>query len=424
MSDDDIPHRLRDRARHSMSIVGSLVRAGARRVVRRSESDDHVLGEALVRELDQMKGMAMKVGQILSYLDALPDETQAVLGRLQAGVSPVAFATIREVVERSLGAPLADLFERFDEDAVAAASIGQVHRARFDGAEVAVKVRYPSVEQTFEADLRQLRRMASLASLATVVDGQAIVDELAARLREECDYAAEARRQAAFAGAWAADPVIVVPAVVGARSSHEVLTTAWFAGETFQDLCATGSPERRSAAGLAMARFAWRGLFALRTLHADPHPGNFLFADDRVAVLDFGCVRAFPADFVGAWRDVFRLVLDGRRDGFPEAVRRTGLVGSPKFDFDAHWDLVAYTLEPYRRPGFRFTREYVARAQRFSGVNAPNQRRMSIPPAWIWFARLQFGLHAVLARLGAEGDFAGLLREALDAEEEPLDLAQ
>jgi len=421
VSDDDIPHRLRDRARHSAALVGSLVKAGAKRAIRRSDSDDRALGEALLGELDQMKGLAMKVGQILSYLDALPDETQAALGRLQAGVTPVAFETIRATVERSLGAPLGELFERFDEQAVAAASIGQVHRARHAGAEVAVKVRYPSVARTFDADLRQLRRIASVASLATVVDGQAIVDELAARLREECDYAAEARAQTAFGRAWAGDPSIVVPEVVGARSTDEVLTTAWFAGESFQGLCATGSPERRSLAGVAMARFSWRNLFEHRALHADPHPGNFLFEGDRVCVLDFGCVRRFERPFVDAWRDVFRAVLDGRRDVFVESVRRTGMVGSPKFDFDAHWELVAYSLEPYRRPGFRFTREYVAEAARFSGPRASNQRRMNVPPAWIWLARMQFGLHAVLARLGAEGDFAGPFRQALDAPDAPLE---
>ncbi len=419
---DDLPHRLRDRARRTASLASTLAGAGLRRLVRRSEADDLALGEALVADLDQMKGMAMKVGQILSYLDApLPDGAQQALARLRAGSAPVATATLLRVIEESLGAPAAEIYERFDDTAIAAASIGQVHRARADGREVAVKIRYPHVQATFDADVRHLHRIARLASLAAGVDGAALVDELHARLREECDYAQEARWQDAFRVAWAGDPEVRIPWVDASRSAEAVLTTGWVDGMDFEVFRATASPAARSRAGLTLARFAWRSFFVHQALNADPHPGNYVFAPDgTVAFLDFGCVRRFEPTFVEAWRQLFRTVLDDQPDAFEAATRATGMVRTARFDFDAHRALIAYTLEPWRGGPFRFDDVYLRRMRPFTGARQPNARSTAIPPPWIWLARLHFGLHAVLTRLGAEGDFGAVLREAMDATPAPL----
>src|SRR5690606_39262299 len=300
---DDVPHRLRDRARHSARVARALAGEGLKRLVWRAEDDDVAFGEALAAELGQMKGMAMKVGQILSYMDVpLPDATQRALVRLQQGVTPIATATIRRVIQDDLGASVDALFERFDDVAIASASIGQVHRAATAGREVAVKVRYPGAQTTFDADVRQLHRLARIASLASGVDGAALVEELHARLREECDYAQEGRWQEAFRAAFAGDDSVRIPEVVAERSGDAVLTTAWADGAAFETFCRDASQARRDRAGLVLARFAWQSFFRHFALNADPHPGNYLFpADDAVVFLDFGCVRRFEPAFVGAW---------------------------------------------------------------------------------------------------------------------------
>ena len=409
-------------------IAATAGRLAARRLVRAQGAGDGALGEALARELDQMKGMAMKVGQILSYLDgALPEETHAALRSLQQGTRPVAFTEMRAVIERSLGQPLDDLFEEFGSSPVAAASIGQVYRARHAGQPVAVKVQYPGIAETIEGDFARLGRLASLASLATAVDGPALVAELRERFVEECDYGQEARHQVAFARAFADDPAVQVPGVIRERSGPGVLTTEWVDGRDFYAFEGEAPPGQRTAAGLIMTRFAYRSLFNLLALNADPHPGNYLFAHDAsiagpvVTFLDFGCVRRFDPAFVEAQRELTRVVLSERRTAFPEALRAAGMVGDPaRFDYDVHWDMLGHQHLPYMSPRFRFTPDYVRESMEFGRPSNPNLRRMAIPPASIWILMLQTGLHAVLARLQAHGDFGSILREALEAPVTPL----
>ena len=180
MPDDDrparVPRGLFDRGRRTARLGRIVVGAGARRLLRKDAADDRAFGAALAAELDGMKGMAMKVGQILSYLDVpIPDEAQRALARLQRGAQPLAFDAIAAVIEQELGAHVDALFTSFQRDPVAAASIGQVHRAHFAGAPVAVKVRYPGVADTFDADMGRLDALAGIASLATAVDGKALV---------------------------------------------------------------------------------------------------------------------------------------------------------------------------------------------------------------------------------------------------------
>jgi len=396
--------------------LGRIAATGAAKRLVRGADGDEALGALLAGELDQMKGMAMKIGQILSYLDTpLPAELVASLQRLQAGVTGVPWPVAAAVIEGELGAPAEDLFDRIDEEPVAAASIGQVHRAWLDEAPVAVKVRYPDVADSFDEDLARLGGLAKLASLAGPVDGEAIVAELGARLREECDYAAEARWQELFAAAVAALPDLSVPAVVAPRSAAAVLTTRWADGVRFDAFAAAASPAARLRAARALGSFAWHGLLAWEVAHADPHPGNFLFTEDgAVVVLDFGCVKVFEPAFVDAWRRSLRCVVHGD-DGFEQATRDAGMVGGRGFDFGEHRAMLEWLVRPYVQPSFRFTAAYNAEAQRFGQPTSRHTRSMAVPAPWIWFARTTFGLHAVLARLGAEGDFRGVLQAPLAA---------
>ena len=426
--DDDAPEAIKHgwsrRAAATARIAGSAARLAGRRLLRREQGEtEEKIGERMARELDSMKGLAMKVGQVLSYMDgALPEGTQAAMRKLQQGARPVAFATMAGVIEEAFGAPVDTLFDDFDRQPVAAASIGQVYRARVAGRRVAVKVQYPLVRKTMEADFARLRRLSRMASVFTAVDGPALADELRERVVEECDYPREGAHQAAFARAFAGDPAVIVPEVIAERTRGPVLTTAWHDGIGFYDVADRASAEERNALAQVLVRFAYRSMYAHGIINADPHPGNYLFPGrGRVVFLDFGCVRRFEPDYLEADRALTRIVIDDRRDRFRDAVLATGMVAKPKrFDFDFHWQMLCYQLAPYRSARFHFTTEHLRDGLRFNGTSNPNLRRLALPPAWIWQTRLQWGLHAVLTRLDAEGSFADILRAALDAPLVPL----
>lgn len=398
-------------------MAGSAARLAARRVMKSDGPADAEIGAQLARELDGMKGLAMKVGQILSYFDGvLPEATHAALRSLQRGATPLAFSSLEPVIEGAFGEPVDVLFEAFDRTPVAAASIGQVYRARYNGQPVAVKVQYPGIRDTIEGDFQRLGSLARIASLATAVDGAAIVAELRARIVEECDYRLEAQHQNAFAAAFATTPGVAIPRPIAERTRPTVLTSEWAEGDDFYAFAEGASAARRNEVALTLVRFAMRSLFGLEMLNADPHPGNYLFPPDGAVVfLDFGCVRHFDEFFIEPERQIALALLDGDERRFREAVLATGMVPRPKsFDFDAHWQMLAHQYAPYRAPRFRFTREYLAAGTRHTGPHNPNLRKLAIPPAWIWMQRAIWGLHAVLVRLEAEAAFGDVLREALE----------
>lgn len=383
-----------------------------------------VAGEALREQLDGMKGMAMKLGQIVSYLDVpLPDEAQRALEALQTGVVAMDWETTRALLETRLGSPLERHFSSIEPQPVAAASIGQVHRARLtDGDPVAVKVLYPHIRESFEADTRRLHRIAGLASLASAVDGHGIVGELGARLEEECDYVREARVQRRFREAWHRDGDVVIPRVIDGASAEGVLTTGWLDGRTLTQLIEQSSPAERDAAAMTLMQFTYRSLLTLAAIQADPHPGNQLFLGGaRVGFLDFGCVRVFDAAFITDVRALMSALIDGRRSDFDALVVELGFAPRPdRFDFDHHWEAERCAFTPFLSPVYHFERGFVRRAAAMNGPDSPNARHQALPPPWMWIYRLTFGLHSSLARMGARGRYADMLREILASPVTPL----
>lgn len=441
-----------DRKPSKLGVAWTAGRLAGRRLLGlRAGERDLELGELLTGQLDQMKGLAMKVGQIVSYLDVpLPEPVQEQLARLQTGQRGMPAERVREVIEAALGRTVEAAFEAFDWEPVAAASIGQVHRAVVQGRAVAVKVQYPEVARSFGDDLRAVGRLSSLASLASAVDGRALVDELRQRLVEECDYAREARAQAAFARAFADDRDVTVPAVLADRSAATVLTTEWIDGEGFSALrgAAEDGPSasagrsavvevetaqaRRDAVAATLVRFAYRSLWQLAAIQADPHPGNFVFpvaspvepAYGRVAFLDFGCVRVLEPAMVEALRGIAAAIRDDDRPRFRGAAAALGVVGKPKsFDYDHFFAVMEHLHRPLLASRFTFSMDYVREGYALNGPTSPNARTIAMPPAYIWVARLQWGLWSILARLRASVSLRGMTDELLDAPVEPLLLA-
>ena len=252
--------------------------------------------EDVASTLGTMKGVLMKLGQMASYIDnGLSPSVRRTLSRLQDSVPPMSPELAAQVVESELGGPPEQVFARWDPEPIAAASIGQVHRAiTRDGRAVAVKVQYPGIAETIAADLGNvalLRRMLRVTAPSQDVD--ALLAELRERVLEELDYRREADNQRLFAGYYDGHPTIVVPAIVDELSTRRVVTSELADGARFAEL-ASWSQSERDLAAETIYRFVFRSLYELHAFNGDPHPGNYLFhGGGRVTFLDFGLVRHF-----------------------------------------------------------------------------------------------------------------------------------
>lgn len=311
--------------------------------------------EQLVKTLGELKGAAMKVGQMLSLHDPLlPPEVAVVLRALQKQTPRVPFDVIEEQLTRELGDP-GRLFLDFDEEAFAAASIGQVHRAVLrDGREVAVKVQYPRMDRIVEADLANLRRVLKrLVALVAKVDFEPIWRELRARLREELDYRIEAENVRRMTALHAGVDDLVIPRVVEEASTRRVLTMHHEGGLGPDEACAPDVPQAlKDRWGTVLYEFLLRGLLGNRLLHADPNLANFAFRKDgRVVVYDFGCVKEVPPALASGYASLCRAVLEERSEEIPALLARMGVHranGEPLADelIAPYLDLVLDLVQP------------------------------------------------------------------------------
>jgi predicted unusual protein kinase regulating ubiquinone biosynthesis (AarF/ABC1/UbiB family) len=288
--------------------------------------------EQIFEVLGQMKGAAMKVGQVASFIDtgAFPPEfqerVQAKLAELRDAAPRVPFEKMRKVVEDDLGEPLGEVFEEFEPEAVAAASIGQVYRARLrDGRDVAVKVQYPGVAQAVRADLQNLGLIMRVAKrMAPGMDAKAMTREIRERLTDELDYEHEAQQHRAFARSWRGHPFIYVPPVVTELSSEHVLVSEWVDGTGFEEI-KQADRATRDRFGEIVFRFFFGSLYRNGHFSGDPHPGNYrLMEDGRVAFIDFGMTKRVAAADLEAEIAAIRFGMNGDTEGLH---RQLGAMG-------------------------------------------------------------------------------------------------
>ena len=389
---------------------------------------DHLVREAerYVAVLGDMKGVAMKIGQLLSFLEigTMPDEHRAtyqqIVGALQADAPPMPFETVAAIIESELGRTIDETFATIDTKPLAAASIGQVHAGQLpDGRAVVVKVQYPGVADAIRDDLQNTEMLASFAAVGAklspirvTAEPTAIVEEVAARISEELDYRIEADNQTLFAERYANHPFLRVPRIVEELSTSRVLAMDRHDGLRWSE--ALEQPqELKDRWGEAIYRFVFGSLYDFGTFNADPHPGNYLFhLDGTVSFLDFGCVKTFSHDQVAAMRTISAAVFDGDDpqtlfEGF-QAVgcipRRTKL----------HPDRVFEWWAPIWDPGrgeegpFTFTPEFaswvISRNFDAFGEWRDMARGMGISNEskdWTFLTRIQLGLYSVLGALRA-----------------------
>ncbi len=373
--------------------------------------------ERAVATMGAMKGVAMKLGQMVSFLDdLLPAAYAQTMRSLQSNALPVLDAeAVLAQVELELGAPCEQLFTKFDTTAMAAASIGQVHRATTrEGEAVVVKVQYPGVDGAIRADLANAGMLGSaIGGLVPSLDAKALAAELRERVLEELDYGIEARNQETFRRMFADDPDIQIPRIVDSLSSTRVLTSEFREGVGFYEFCDRASDEAKQRAGLALYRFVFDAIWSHGRFNADPHPGNFLFQDDgRVICLDFGCVKTFPVKFLDDMRALGLAYLDGRKDDFYEHACRMEFVRpgfEDRVDRDWLWNYCRWYYVPILEDApFTYTPDYTRQAT--AVVFGDNVRKTNMPPDYLMLNRITFGVNSMLSRLRARQNWHVLAR--------------
>jgi predicted unusual protein kinase regulating ubiquinone biosynthesis (AarF/ABC1/UbiB family) len=379
----------------------------------------------LVKQLGQMRGAAMKVGQVLSTIDftAIPEsereEFRSTLAALRDDVPPLPFKAIEKLLKDELGVPLDEAFAEFEPEAFAAASIGQVHRATTaDGRAVAVKVQYPGIAEAVETDLRNAQLLFPLIKrLAPGLDVKALADELRERIGDELDYEVEAQNHRAMARGWRGHPFVYVPAVDTHLSRRRVLVTERIEGRKFEAVKRLGDAER-DRYGEILFRFFFGTLKHLRRAAGDPHPGNYLLLDDgRVGFLDFGLMRVVDADYLEGERALARAVTARDAEAVHAQLTALGYLPDPgRFDPDDLLEQITIAGEWYLEPGFRrlspgYIAEVIERGSSPRAAHFDAMRHQTIPPQALLIRRMEGLVMSVLGDLRAGADWHALGRE-------------
>ena len=384
--------------------------------------------EQIFDVLGQMKGAAMKVGQVASFIDtgAFPPEfqerIQAKLAELRDAAPRVPFERMRKLIEDDLGEPLGDVFAEFDEQAVAAASIGQVYRARLhDGREVAVKVQYPGVAQAVRADLQNLGLIMRVAKrMAPGMDAKAMTREIRERLTDELDYEHEAQQHRAFARTWRGHPFIYVPPVVTDRCSEHVLVSEWVEAVGFEEVRQMDRATR-DRFGEIVFRFFFGSLYRNGHFSGDPHPGNYRLMDDgRVAFIDFGMTKRVARGDLEAEIAAIRFGMDGDVEGLHRQLGTMGfydpadeLVSAEAVSEHFH-DVTRWYIEDRE---VTVDRELVSQVLIDFGDPRSRHwqlmRRETMPPQAMLARRMEALTLGVLGQLGATANWHLIAREWL-----------
>jgi len=423
------PGRLRlDRARAVLRLAargGARYAASAPRLFAAAGEQRQLLREDLALQtaedvadtLGAMKGVMMKIGQMASYVDdGLSPAVRHTLARLQDSVPPMNPRLAAAVVEEELGAPPEQAFARWDPRPIAAASIGQVHRAvTLDGRAVAVKVQYPGIAETI-ADLRNvalLRRMLRIAAPAQDVD--ALLSELRDRIGEELDYRREAASQRLLAAYYHGHPTIHIPGIIDELSTRRLVTSELSSGARFAELAGWPQHERDLAAE-TIYRFAFRSLYDVRVFNGDPHPGNYLFHHGgKVTFLDFGLVSHFsPAELQPLMQMARTICVEHDPEAFRRSLENAGFLrpGAP-LSTQAIVDHLAVFYDTIREPGpLTITSDYAsAVVHRFFDLRSPVADYISVPRPYVILQRINLGLFAVLGELSATADWRAISEE-------------
>ncbi|MFO1090376.1 MAG: AarF/UbiB family protein [Hyphomicrobiales bacterium] len=415
-------------ARVGAGVGTTVARVAAGRLL--GQEKDLETEARLFREaLGSLKGPLMKVAQLIATIpDAIPAEYAAELAKLQSHAPPMGWPFVRRRMAAELGPEWQSKFSSFDHEAIAAASLGQVHRAvAKTGEPLACKLQYPDMASAVEADLQQLKILFSIQRrMDPAVDTSEIAEEIGARLREELDYQREAAHIALYSGILADEPLVRVPAVHAALSTRRLLTMGWLDGQRLTEF-KEHSLEERNLLSTAMFKAWWRPFCSHAVIHGDPHLGNysaFLDASGAPAginLLDYGCIRIFPPKFVSGVVELYRGLQTDDRDRIVHAYEVWGFKNLSHELIDILNIWAKFIYGPLLEDRVRAVAEGVSpaeygRRQAFEVHKALKEKGpVTVPREFVFMDRAAIGLGAVFIHLRAELNFHRLFNEALEA---------
>jgi predicted unusual protein kinase regulating ubiquinone biosynthesis (AarF/ABC1/UbiB family) len=394
--------------------------------------------EQIVAALGTMKGAAMKLGQVMSFLDVglvpeeFREEFQAKLAELRDAAPKVAFKDMKKVIESEYGEPIEDVFETFDPVPIAAASIGQVYRARLaDGRDVAVKVQYPGVAQAVRADMQNLGIILWLMkSVAPGLDPKAMGDEIRSRIDEELDYELEAQNQRTLARIFRGHPFIVVPEVITSLSHEKVIVTEFVTGRGFEELKQLPQAER-DRLGEIIFRFYFGCMYRHLQFSGDPHPGNSLLLDDgRMAFLDFGLFKRIPPAIAEFELEVQRLGIAGDGVALIEHLHEGGFIAKPEnytpegILAQVHDMTWWYGVDDEVQLTPDIATEIMIEMSDPRSSHFAKMRHETLPPDHLFGRRLEMLTLAVMSQLRARGNWHRIAREWIYSDEPVTELGR
>jgi len=399
-----------------------------RKTRERLTADTKKAAEAMLKTLGEMKGLPLKVGQMMSYIDGIAppgyeEKFKETLKKLQDKAPPLSPEAAIQVITEELGAPPREIFAEWEYEPFAAASIGQVHRAVTKGGDVvAVKVQYPGIDKAIKNDLKSIHLLGGmLGPLAAKTHAKDTIAELSEVFLSELDYAREAEMANTFRRMHADDPEVVIPRVHQSLSTARVLTTELLEGIGYQQLCDEGTEEERTAAGLTIWRFMFRSLLKHGYLYADPHPGNYRFlGNGRVGFLDFGCVKQISPEMMQGVKRYMIAAMDGDWDEFDRACIEVLDYKPDDPSWKVYRDYTIFLLDPICMEEFRCSKERARQAVTHiatgvkglvlkEGETLPSIPHVpKMPREFVFMNRLQWGLASVLGGLGTKARFRDL----------------
>ena len=382
-----------------------------------SEEDLNAYAKILAPYMSRMRGPIMKFGQLLSsYGLELPEEARLELSELRDSVPTISGPAIRQIVEQQTGMSIDDLFLDFQDNPIAAGSIGQVHAATLPcGTEVAVKIQYPGIRKTVESDMRALRMMKPvLRRVFPTWDIEGHIKELETLFLEECDYTKEAENQTHFYEIYRDDPEIHIPRVFQEISTKTMLVTERAYGMDLETFKSTATQEQRDLAGRAVFRFVAGSIFGHSAFNTDLHPGNFLFRDGSVTFLDFGSTRYWEKNDWG-WSGIVRSFVESDRELFKESFLALGIVKKEdEFDFDWARNLLGERLLSVLLTDEKsqFDAGSLTEDMELLVLSHPEAKKLRIPPRYLYGFRAYYGMFATLIALGSKAHWRALAKNA------------
>jgi predicted unusual protein kinase regulating ubiquinone biosynthesis (AarF/ABC1/UbiB family) len=420
---DRLSGRVARFARVGAGLSGAAATIGANALFGAGDLDARN-ARAMKEALGRLKGPVMKVAQIMATIpDLLPPEFAEEFAQLQTNAPAMGPAFVRRRMAAELGHDWQGRFGAFDLHPAAAASLGQVHRATAaDGTPLAVKLQYPEMQSAVESDLAQLRAFMSVVRrLYASLDTREVVEELAARLREELDYAHEAKAMHLYRSFFASRDDIRIPEPVAGLSTGRLLTMTWLDGEGLLALKSADQETRNRVARILFEGW-WTPLIHMGVIHGDPHLGNYSFADGGRALnlLDFGCIRVFPPAFVGGVVKLFHAMSSGDKAGEADAYRAWGFKDLSQDLMDVLGIWARFIYAPLLDDRVRTVADGVApsqygRREAFQVKQALDQKGpVTIPREFVFMDRAAIGLGAAFLHLAAEQNWRRLFEASLE----------